>query len=281
MIELNTDRILFMASPEFALPSLIAIHTHYSVHAVVTRPDAPKGRGQHVEETPIKHWALSKNIPSFEPKNKLELEIIVKDLNPTLIIVIAYGMILPKTITDTYLCINCHGSVLPDYRGASPIHSSLLNGDKETGITVIKMNEKMDEGDTLHIKKTPIDSSDNLQTLHDKLSTLCAETLLETVHKKNLSHIPQNHNEATYCQKLTTADREIKTTDSPRTILGKIRAFSPKPGAFIIAKGKHVKILEAREENQYILPLVVQPEGKKPMSYHDFTLGNPEGLSLC
>jgi len=281
MLELNTDRILFMASPDFALPSLIACHEYVGVTSVITRPDAPKGRGQTLEPTPIKAWAEQKKIPCFEPKNKQEIETLITHLNPSLIIVIAYGVIIPKSITDSYMCINCHGSILPQYRGASPIHSSLFNGDSETGITVIHMNEKMDEGDCLYIKKIPITPTDNLQTLHDKLSQLCAETVVDVLKKKQVDPVPQDHSQATYCQKLTTEDREIKPEDPLKTKLGKIRAFSPKPGAFIIAKGKQIKILEAIQDGPNLLPTCVQPEGKKPMSYHDYKLGNPEGLSLC
>ncbi len=281
MLVLNTDRILFMASPDFALPSLIACHQSFGVTNIITRPDAHKGRGQTLESTPIKQWAIQNEIPSFEPKNKDELCIIVQKVNPTLIIVIAYGMILPKTITDSFVCLNCHGSLLPQYRGASPIHSSLLNGDTETGITVIHMNEKMDEGDCLLSKAITIKPTDTLQTLHNKLRSLCAEALIETLQQKIITPCVQQHEKASYCQKLTTADRELKPEDTLEKKIGKIRAFSPKPGAFMMAKGKQIKILEALQENNNLVPVIVQPEGKKAMSYHDYTLGNPEGLSLC
>lgn len=267
-----------MASPDFALPTLKAVHNLYNVHAVFTRPDAPKGRGQGTNATPIKQWAQDLHIPIFEPKTKTELEHQVHVLKPTLILVIAYGMILPKTVTETYTCLNGHGSILPQYRGASPIHASLLNGDTETGITIIKMNEKMDEGDIVSIKKTQISSKDTLQTLHDTLSILCQDTMMETLQKKNHTLIPQLHEHATYCQKLSTADREIHPSETLKQKLGKIRAFSPKPGAFIMANGKVIKLLEATEQNGELLLITVQPEGKKPMSYHDYKLGNKEGL---
>lgn len=262
-----------MGSPDFALPTLKTLHEKYGVASVLTRPDAPKGRGKKLATTPIKAWAEEHNIPVHTPQNKAEVEAQLNELKPSLCVVIAYGMILPKSITDSIPCINLHGSILPQYRGASPIHTSLLNNDTQTGITAIRMNEKMDEGDILHINTLPITEDDTLQTLHDSLSELSAKTILDTLESK-ASPQPQNPNEASYCQKLTSEDRKINPNDSPEVKLGKIRAFSPKPGAFIEIDGKKTKLIKARLDNGSITPITVQPEGKGPMNYNDFLLGN-------
>ena len=138
---LKLTNLCFMGSPDFALPTLKALHENYTVSSVLTRPDAPKGRGKQLTPTPIKAWALENNIPVYTPTNKAEVAEVLTTLNPSLCIVIAYGMILPKSITDSITCINLHGSILPQYRGASPIHSSLFNNDTQTGITAIRMKK--------------------------------------------------------------------------------------------------------------------------------------------
>lgn len=263
-----------MGSPDFALSTLKSLHEKYGVASVLTRPDAPKGRGKKLTPTPIKAWAEEHNIPVYTPQDKTEVASQLKELNPSLCVVIAYGMILPKSITDTIPCINLHGSILPQYRGASPIHASLLNNDTETGITAIQMNEKMDEGDILHINRIPIADSDTLQTLHDTLSELSAKTILDTLESPTTPR-PQDHNQASYCQKLTTEDRKLTPNDSAPLKYGKIRAFSPKPGAFIEdPSGKKIKILNATLSNSTLIPITVQPEGKGPMTYSDYLLGN-------
>lgn len=264
-----------MGSPDFALPTLKTLHETYGVASVFTRPDAPKGRGKKLTSTPIKEWAEAHDIPVFTPQNKAEVEAQLKTLKPSLCVVIAYGMILPKSITDTIPCINLHGSILPHYRGASPIHASLLHNDTETGITAIQMNEKMDEGDILHINTLPITENDTLQTLHDSLSELSATTIIDTLNSDTPA-VPQNHANASYCQKLTTNDRKIHITDSPEVKYGKIRAFSPKPGAFIERDGKIIKIIKANLNDGTLTLVTVQPEGKAPMSYSDYLLGNSE-----
>jgi methionyl-tRNA formyltransferase len=271
-------KTIFMGSPEFGLHSLVKIQTHHSVEliAVFSKADAPKGRNQVICETPIKAWATKRHIPTYTPTSKKELCENIHELKPDVILVIAYGMILPKSITDTYLCINVHASLLPKYRGASPIHSSLLNNDKETGVTLIKMNEYMDKGDILFSKKIAIAPSDNLQTLNDKLSALSSKACDEIMNIiKHLRFTPQNHDEASYCRKLHTNDFELQSTDSIEEKIGKIKAFSPRPGAFIIQDGKHIKILDAIIEDETLIPITVKPEGKPSMSYRDYCLSKP------
>ncbi len=280
-MKIDTRTTLFMGSPDFALPTLQTVHRVTPITHIFTKPDAPKGRGKKLSPTPIKEWGIEQKISVSTPLNKIELEKAVIALNPSLIIVIAYGMILPKYITDTYICINLHASILPSYRGASPIHSALLNNDTKTGVTAIHMNEKMDEGDILYIEKITIKNSDNLKTLHDTLSNLSAKTILDVLGLESLKPEKQNHSLATSCKKLHTSDRTLDPTDPPAISYGKIRAFSPKPGAFIETKGKKIKIIAATLQNDILSPTLVQPEGKRPMPYTDYLLGHPEGLLLC
>lgn len=280
------QNILLMGSPVFAIPTLQAIDAAFpgAVQAVFSQPDKPKGRGKHVEPTPVKAWALSRGLAVFTPSDKLSLQKEVEKLNPDLIVVIAYGMILPKTVTDRFFCLNSHGSILPDYRGASPIQAALLHGDTQTGISLIHMNEKMDEGPVVMIKTIPILPEDTLGTLTPKLAQLSAEACLDFIcnhlSTNQVQKTTQDSEKASYCHKLSSADRELINTESPQKKWQKIKAFSPSPGAFMMQGEKRIKILEAKLENDTLVPLKVQPEGKQPMRYHDFCLGNPQGLIL-
>lgn len=267
-----------MGSPEFGLQSLITLYSNPALDliAVFSRADAPKGRNQLMSETPIKAWASQHHISTYTPMSKEEVAAKINELKPDLLIVIAYGMILPKSITDHYLCINVHASILPKYRGASPIHAALLNNDKKTGITLIKMNEYMDRGDILATYTLDIEETDNLQTLHDKLATLSSNActnIIQNIHA--LTFTPQDNEHASYCQKLHTSDFELKPTDSIEQKLGKIKAFSPRPGAFIIRNGKQIKILEALRQEDQLIPITIKPEGKRMMSYKDYCLAQP------
>lgn len=281
-MKLETQNIVILGSPEFVLPSLEKIHAHTrcNIKGILTQSDSKKGRGLELSPSPVKAWALSQNISCFTPETKSEVTKCLKELNPSLIIVIAYGKILEKEITDTYFCINAHASLLPQYRGASPIHSSLLNQDKKTGITLIHMNEKMDEGNILSLTELIIENSDTLKTLHDKLALMAGEALISLIEASEITETPQDHTKATYCKKLTTADRELKETDSINLKLGKIKAFSPIPGAFIQKGHKSIKILEALLEENLLKPVIVKPEGKKEMHYEDYLKGYKEEIIL-
>ena len=267
-------RVLFMGSPDFCIPTLDRLITHPKVKmmGVVSQPDKPKGRGKQLLPTPVKTWAIDHDIDVYCPQSKDEVAEVVDQIKPMLILVVAYGMILPPSVTDQYLCINGHGSILPHYRGASPIHASLLNNDNKTGITLIKITDKMDAGNMLLTLKTDIDDNDNFETLHNRLALLCADAFASYLDKPG-PEIPQNHKEATYCTKLTTSDRELLSTDSNAVKWGKIRAFSPRPGAFIMTGGQPIKIIQARQEGNMLIPVLVQPPGKKKMSYDDYLRG--------
>ncbi len=277
--------ILFMGSPSYALPTLEALHKQFpdTTFTVFTRPDAPQGRSKTPVPTPIKTWALENQIPVFTPQSKTELAEQVQRINPSLIVVIAYGMILPKIITDTYFCLNLHGSLLPQYRGASPVQASLLNGDTKTGITLIKMNEKMDEGDIVYTVETAISENEHFGELFERLSHLSADSCLEFLSKcwpDNIRFESQDHNKASVCYKLNKDDFELKPTENVETWLRKIKAFSPAPGAYVLEDGKRTKILKANYTNGQLLPEMVQPEGKKPMTYTDYCRGSSGGLKI-
>ncbi|MGE4170066.1 MAG: methionyl-tRNA formyltransferase [Candidatus Margulisiibacteriota bacterium] len=275
-------RIIFLGTPEFAATVLAEILLEHNqevvLEAVFSRPDAPQGRGQHLTPCPVKTLAISAGIPVFTPDTKAELASEIEAINPDLVVVVAYGMIIPKSITDAYFCMNIHGSILPKYRGAAPIHAALLNGDTETGITLIKMNEALDAGNMLSIHRYPIAEHDNFKTLHDGLAELSVaawKTFIASFKAQCLIEIPQNDAESSYAAKLSKSDSELLKTDSPQVLLGKIRAFSPTPGAWTWAEGKRIKVLSAQLNKDHLTVLTVKPEGKKEMSYHDYCLNHP------
>ncbi|MBT5953476.1 methionyl-tRNA formyltransferase [bacterium] len=281
-------RVIFMGTPDFSVPSLEALFESSDVNVVgvFTRLDSAKGRGRKVSFSPVKSSAIELEIPVFQPRSKDELVDQVKELNPTLIVVIAYGVILPKCLTDSILCVNLHASLLPKYRGASPIHAALLANDKESGVTLIRMNELMDEGNEINKVKISVKPSDDFGTLHDRLAVLSATVLKTFLSKlfesddssKNMeSYLIGNIQKSegvSYCRKLDKATFELKSTDSLDEKLGKIKAFSPVPGAYVFWKEKRVKIIKAEVIDGKIKPLLVKPEGKKLMTYHDFCLGH-------
>ncbi|RAP26041.1 hypothetical protein DID74_02540 [Candidatus Marinamargulisbacteria bacterium SCGC AG-333-B06] len=280
-------KIVFCGSPNFACLSLNAL-TKLPINkiiSVITQPDKRRKRGNIIQPTPVKALASQLQLKTYTPPSKEAFKTLIHELKPDIIIVIAYAMIIPKEITDTYYCINAHTSLLPKYRGASPIQAALLNQDKETGICLIHMNEKLDEGNIITIKKTPILPTDTYGNLHDKLAPLAATMIHNIVQSfqsdPNIKSTPQKHYLATYCSKIKTNDCLLNKIDPITTSLSKIKAYSPKPGAFIQINNKHIKILDAKIESDKLIPLIVQPEGKKTMSYTDYLLGNKEKIILC
>jgi methionyl-tRNA formyltransferase len=271
------DKVLFCGTPEFAVPILERCHTVLGSRliGVLTRPEAPFGRGQQLRPSPVHAAGQSLDLAVHTPTTKKELKAIVEALQPDLIIVVAYGMIFPKSVVDGFFCLNIHGSLLPQYRGASPIHASLLNRDHETGITLIKMNASMDTGDIISTRSTAILPDDNFASLHDRLSQIGAEITTEfLIAYPNISLTPQDDRRSSYCHKLTTADMELKTKMPIDMIMGRIKAFSPAPGAFIMAGNRRVKIIDATVKDDCIIPLRVKPEGKGEMAYADYLRGN-------
>lgn len=246
-------KIVFMGTPGFAVPSLNAlIESEDEVVGVVTKADKPQGRGQRIESPPIKILSQQYGIPILQPE-KLKTEEFFNELrifNPDLICVTAYGKILPKNILELPPCgcINVHASLLPKYRGAAPINWAIINGEKNTGITTMLMNEGMDTGDILLQEEMPIDEEDTGETLSEKLSHIGAELLIQTIKllKENkLSPIPQDHSKATYASMLKKEDGLIDWSKSAQEIKNSIRGTLPWPGAYTFLEGKNLKIYRA------------------------------------
>lgn len=246
-------RIVFMGTPEFSLPALNMLLQKHEVAGVVTQSDKPKGRGMKLTPPPVKRFALEHNIPVYQPPSLKKDDIVaaLQSLSPDVIVVAAYGKILPKTILEIPPsgCINIHASILPKYRGAAPIPWAILNGETKTGITTIFMNEKMDAGDILLKEEIPIEPDETGGTLHDKLSVLGARALektLELLEQNKLTPVKQNDEDATFAPMLKNEDAVIHWNEEAEKIHRRIRAFCPFPGAAAFYHGKRIKIFTAR-----------------------------------
>jgi len=242
-------RIIFMGSPEFALPALEAVSSQ-SLLAVVTRPDRPSGRGLKLSPSAVKEWALQKGIKIFQPE-RLKGDSVIEELralNPDFIIVASYGKILPPEILKItqYFCINVHPSLLPKYRGAAPVPWTLINGETETGVTIFEMNDEMDAGDILVQKKTSIDPEEDAGTLLKRLAVLGAAALHETIERfgrnEIIAKVEQVHSRATYAPKLKKEDGLINWDMSAPEIHNRIRGLNPWPGAYTFREGRILKI---------------------------------------
>ncbi|MCI0748684.1 MAG: methionyl-tRNA formyltransferase [Verrucomicrobia subdivision 3 bacterium] len=236
--------IVFMGTAELACPSLdaLASDNRFRVLAVVTQPDKPKGRQLKLQPSPVKKIALSKNLPVLQPPRARADDFIaqLRALQPELIIVAAYGQILPQPLLDIppHGCLNVHASILPGYRGAAPIQWAVFNGDPETGVTIMKMDASLDTGDILAERRTPIADTDNAQTLHDRLAKMGAQLLLQTIPGYVSGQIkprPQPSADASYARKITKEDGAIDWKRPARAIWNQMRAFTPWPGAYTYA----------------------------------------------
>ncbi len=295
-----------MGTPEFAVPCLQSlIDENYDVIGVFTQPDKPKGRGYILTPPPVKELALKYSIPVFQPQKMHDEQTIcnLKSLNPDLIIVVAYGKILPKEILDIppLGCINVHASLLPKYRGAGPIQWSVINGEKETGVTTMYMDVGLDNGDMIINNSIKIGENETAGELHDRVSVLGAQTLIETLNllkKGEIIRTKQNDNIATYAPMLDKKLCEIDFSKDAQSIHNLIRGLSPWPVAVTKLNGKTLKIHRSlcSEENVSALPgevvqndgkivvscgngcieiLELQLEGKKRMNSAEFLRGNP------
>lgn len=244
-----------MGTPVFAVPALEAlIKTGHQVSLVVTQPDRPKGRGGVLSSPPVKDTALAYGIPVFQPVRLKEPESVdrIRDAAPEVIAVAAYGKILPREILSLpdNGCINIHASLLPKYRGAAPIQRALFNGEKQTGITTMLMDEGLDTGDILLQKATPISDTDNFGVLYSRLSVMGAELLIETLallEEGTLPRRPQKHEESGIAPPLTQDDEKISWVKDAKAIRNQIRALDPSPGARTLLDGKLLKIWRAKE----------------------------------
>ncbi len=243
-------KVIFMGTPDFAVPVLEGLIENYEVILVVSQPDKRVGRKQELKNTPIKEVALKHNIPVFQPiKIREDYDEIIK-LNPDIIVTCAYGQIIPKVILDCPKlgCINVHASLLPKLRGGAPIHKAIIDGYKTTGITIMYMDVKMDDGDIISQKEIEILDSDNLESLHDKLSVLGKELLLETlpsIISGTNERIKQDEAEVTFAYNIKREEEHIDFNKSTREVFNLIRGLSPVPGANAILFDNEMKIYDS------------------------------------
>jgi len=284
MFDAKKTKVIFWGTPEFSVPSFFElIQANYDVVAVVTQPDKPVGRKQTKQESAVKKAALKYRIPVIQPesvKNNPDLTNQLIDLNPDLSIVVAYGQIIPQEILDIpkFGFINIHGSLLPKLRGASPMQSAILEELGKTGITIMKMSAKMDDGDILSQKSFVINSDTTISILHDQLKQLGADLLIKTIPEYilgNIEPIQQDETKATYCTLITKEMGKVELeNDEPKNIYKKFRAFHPWPGIWTTYKNKRLKILDVALFDNKISVRKVQLEGKKPVNWEDFKRGN-------
>ncbi len=241
-------RVVFMGSPDFALPSLFALAKSYEVVGAVTQPDRASGRGRELKAPPVKTLALELNIPVMQPERLRDGMDQLCEWNPDLIVVAAFGQILKKDVLDLpcYGCINVHASLLPRWRGAAPINAAVLAGDEETGVTIIKMDAGLDTGPMLVSKSIRIGPDDTAGSVFQTLSTLGADLLLETLPEYlagNLKPVPQPEEGATYAPMLKKEDGLLDFTRSAVELERCVRAMNPWPGAWFEWNGRPLKVL--------------------------------------
>lgn len=251
--------ILFMGTPDFAQESLKSlVENNYKVIGVVTNPDKPKGRGMKLVTSPVKEYALEKNIPVYQPikvRNNKEFIDKIKTLNPDVICVVAYGKILPKEILEIpkYGCINVHASLLPKYRGAAPIQWAVLNGDKETGVTTMYMDVGMDTGDMILKEKVEIGEDETTGELWDRLSKIGGELLVETLKQIENGTAPREKQSDNFTmapmlnKEMSKIDWKNKTAQEIKNL---VRGLNPIMGAYTFLKGKKIKFWKVDVSNK-------------------------------
>ena len=240
-------KVVFMGTPDFAVPILEGLIENYDVVGVVSQPDKKVGRHQQLVNTPIKEVALKNNIICFQPVKIREDYNNILELNPDIIVTCAYGQIIPKEILDfpRLGCINVHASLLPKLRGGAPIHKSIIDGYDKTGITIMYMDEKMDSGDIISQSETIITDTDNLESVHDRLSLMGSELLLDTlpsIIEGSNNRIKQNEEEVTYAWNIKREEEHIDFSKTRREVFNLIRGLSPVPGANFLLDNQEIKV---------------------------------------
>jgi|TARA_B100001094_G_scaffold57368_1_gene52842 methionyl-tRNA formyltransferase len=296
-------KIVFMGTPMFAVPILKSLYQNgYPISDVYTQPPQKSQRGQQINKSPIQGIAETLNLEYRTPKslkdNKEELEYF-KNIDADLAIVVAYGQIIPKEFLDLTKkgFINIHASILPTWRGAAPIQRSIMNRDKETGITFMKIAEQLDAGPVCNTYKINLENNLNAQDVAEQLSLLAAEKILDNIENildDKAKFIEQDHKQATYASKIQKLEGKIDWNENALNIIGKINGLYPVPGAFFIFKGERYKILKAEIGNgtgslgevvsdylevacgngQSIKIKEIQRQGKKPQNIGEFKLGS-------
>tara|TARA_B100000029_G_scaffold509369_1_gene598401 strand:- start:50 stop:973 length:924 start_codon:yes stop_codon:yes gene_type:complete len=296
---MNDKKIIFMGTPDIAAQHLqYLLDNSINIVGVFTQPPRKKNRGMNIEESPVHQIAKKNNLETFYPSS-IDGKAIeqINSLDPDIIIVVAYGIILPSQLLDIpkFGCINIHVSLLPRWRGAAPIEHAMLAGDVKTGISVIKISPKLDAGDILHQESLNISADMYSDELTVALTNLGKQTMLRVLPKifenKTLSK-KQDLNKVTYAKKFTSVDRKINFNNSTNEVYNHIRAHGPKPGSWFVYRGERIKILRAVKKkdkgqqstiinNKFmlacsdgsILPTLIQREGKKAVEVNDFIQG--------
>jgi len=251
-------KIVYMGTPDFAVPALNELIKHHEVLAVFTQPDRPVGRGYKLTPSPVKTVALNHGIEVLQPttlklkkmnpcEETKKIRNHLKNMNADIFVVAAYGQILPKAVLEmpSLACINIHASLLPKYRGASPIHAALLNGDTETGITIMHMDIGIDTGDMILKKSLSIEPEERLPSLHDRLADLGAKCVIEAINQLEngtATRTPQNHNESSHAPMISKTDGHINWNQPTQQIINRLRALDPWPGSYSIYDNNPLKI---------------------------------------
>jgi methionyl-tRNA formyltransferase len=296
-------KIIFMGTPLFAVPILKSLYQNgYPISVVYTQPPQKSHRGQKINKSPIQGISETLNIDFRCPENLKDNDEeykFIKNLNADLAVVVAYGKLIPKNFLNLTKkgFINIHGSILPSWRGAAPIQRSIMNLDKETGISVMKLVETLDSGPVSNIYKIKLDQNNSAEEISEKLSFLAAEKILDDIDDildDKAKFIDQDHSKASYAKKIEKIEGEINWNDEAEKIIGKINGLFPVPGAFFNFKGERYKILKAEigngigqtgevlsdkleiacTNNQSIKILEIQRQGKKPQKIGEFMLGS-------
>lgn len=304
MNNLSPLKIVFMGTPDFAVPTLETLHaSHHTIQAVVTVPDKQQGRGRKSRPSAVKETAMKLGLPVLQPEKLRDPEFAqqLRMLNPDLVVVVAFRILPEDIFTIPVLgSFNLHASLLPKYRGAAPIHWALLNGDKETGVTTFFLKRSVDTGNIITQSSIPIEQDDNLYSLYSKLCELGAGVVLDTVNmiaSGSFEAGVQDNSLASPAPKVTTETRQLNFSESALQCHNRIRAFAPKPGAFTHRSGVSLKILtsavvEGKGNPGEIIELSadsftiacanlalqvhsVQPESKKAMDAASYLRGNP------
>lgn len=252
-------KIIFAGTPDFAATHLQALISQHEVVAVYTQPDRPAGRGKKLNASPVKLLAEQNNLPIYQPQSLKDPEqhTILANLQADIMVVVAYGLILPQVVLDAPRlgCINVHGSILPRWRGAAPIQRAVEAGDKETGVTIMQMDAGLDTGAMLTITRCPIEPSETSGSLYDKLAALGAPALLSTLDKLKAGTavaVAQDNEQSTYAKKIDKAEALIDWSQPAIIIDQRIRAFSPFPAAYTEIEGLRVKIWAAQTSTQQL-----------------------------
>ncbi|MDD2734369.1 MAG: methionyl-tRNA formyltransferase [Desulfuromonadaceae bacterium] len=263
-------RTIFMGTPDFACPTLQKlIDRGEQIVAVVTQPDRPKGRGQKLMSPPVKELAEKNGIPVYQPLKVRNPEFVdvIRELKPDVIVVVAFGQILPKALLEIPLhgCINVHASLLPRYRGAAPLNWCIINGETETGVTTMLMDVGLDTGDMLLAQKTPLDENEDIGSLHDRMATLGAELLAETLDRLAAGDLvpqPQNNSDSCYAAMLKKEDGIINWHADARSIHNQVRGLAVWPGACTTIGDQVLKIFRTRVGSGFGEPGIVLQAAK-------------------